>query len=42
MTHMLDTNVCIAAMRGNPTSVVTHNLHEFRRVPGLKVEDWEL
>ncbi len=34
MRYLLDTNVCIRA-------IVSHNLREFHRVPGPKIEDWE-
>jgi predicted nucleic acid-binding protein len=56
MKYLLDTNVCIRAMKGDRpvtarlaqavpndcgVSMVSHNLKEFRRVGGLRVEDWE-
>jgi tRNA(fMet)-specific endonuclease VapC len=25
----------------NGLTVVTHNVNEFKRIPGLQVEDWE-
>ena len=31
MTYLLDTNTCI---------FITNNVREFKRVSGLKVEDW--
>jgi tRNA(fMet)-specific endonuclease VapC len=31
-----------AIARVNGCTLVTHNTSEFRRVPGLVVEDWEL
>jgi len=35
-------DLLIAAIcRARNVTLVTHNLAEFRRVPGLKVEDWE-
>lgn len=37
---MLDTLIAAQALRLGAT-VVTHNLREYRRVPGLKVEDWQ-
>ncbi len=36
----LDTLIAAQALRLGAT-VVTHNLREFRRVPGLRVEDWQ-
>ncbi len=36
----LDTLIAAQALRLGAT-VVTHNLREFSRVPGLKVEDWQ-
>lgn len=36
----LDTLISAQALRLGAT-VVTHNLREFRRVPGLRVEDWQ-
>ena len=36
----IDTLIAAQALRLGAT-VVTHNLREFRRVPGLKVEDWQ-
>ncbi|MBC8008823.1 MAG: type II toxin-antitoxin system VapC family toxin [Burkholderiales bacterium] len=35
-----DTLIAAQALRLGAT-VVTHNLREFRRVPGLRVEDWQ-
>ena len=35
-------DVCIAAIAlANDLTLVTHNTSEFRRVPGLSIEDWE-
>lgn len=47
--YLLDTNVCIVYLKGNSLQVnsrfdltlVTHNVKEFERVKGLKIEDWE-
>lgn len=36
----IDTLIAAQALRLGAT-VVTHNLREFSRVPGLKVEDWQ-
>lgn len=36
----LDTMIAAQALRLGAT-VVTHNVREFRRVPGLEVEDWQ-
>lgn len=36
----IDTLIAAQALRLGAT-VVTHNLREYRRVPGLKVEDWQ-
>ena len=36
----LDTLIAAQALRLGAT-VITHNLREFRRVPGLRVEDWQ-
>lgn len=36
----LDTLIAAQALRLD-AAVVTHNLREFQRVPGLKVEDWQ-
>ncbi len=33
MKYLLDTNPCIRYL--------THNVDEFRRIPGLAIEDWE-
>jgi hypothetical protein len=35
--HVLDPAIALA----NGLTVVTHNTREFRRMPGLLVEDWE-
>ncbi len=47
MRYLLDTNIFIAAMKGIAAQglalgavVVTDNLAEFRRVPGLLTENW--
>lgn len=37
----LDTRIAAHALIADLT-LVTHNLREFRRVPGLRVEDWSL
>lgn len=35
-------DLCIAAIaRANNLTLVSHNAHEFRRVQGLQLEDWE-
>jgi tRNA(fMet)-specific endonuclease VapC len=36
----MDTLIAAQALRLGAT-VVTHNVREFRRVPRLKVEDWQ-
>ncbi len=36
----IDTLIAAQALRLGAT-IVTHNLREYRRVPGLKVEDWQ-
>lgn len=36
----IDTLIAAQALRLE-AAVVTHNVREFRRVPGLKVEDWQ-
>lgn len=33
LAYMLDTNICIYV-------IVTNNLREFARMPGLRVENW--
>lgn len=45
--YLLDTNVCIETVRGAIALVqglilVTHNTHEFSRIPGLQLEDWQI
>jgi tRNA(fMet)-specific endonuclease VapC len=61
VTYLLDTNICIYALKNRPPEVlerlgavgliaahalardlilVTNNLREFERVPGLQVENW--
>jgi tRNA(fMet)-specific endonuclease VapC len=37
----IDTLIAAIALTHGVT-LVTHNLAEFSRVPGLKIEDWEL
>jgi tRNA(fMet)-specific endonuclease VapC len=31
----------VAIARANDLTLVTHNIAEFSRVPGLRIEDWE-
>jgi predicted nucleic acid-binding protein len=36
MEFMLDTNICIYLS----LTIVTNNVREFQRIPGLRVENW--
>jgi predicted nucleic acid-binding protein len=38
MEFMLDTNICIYLRLS--LTLVTNNLREFHRIPGLRVENW--
>jgi len=40
MIGAIDALIAAQALRLGAT-VVTHNLREFARVPGLRVEDWQ-
>jgi len=34
--------IIAAITRANDLTLITHNTREFSRVPGLKIEDWEV
>ena len=34
--------ISAAIARANDATLITHNTHEFTRIPGLRLEDWEL
>ncbi len=39
--YMLDSDICIFFLRGaSPSILVTNNIREFNRIPGLNVENW--
>ncbi len=39
--YLLDTDICVFFLRGtSPSILVTNNIREFNRIPGLNVENW--